>query len=68
MVTTPALTGVTRPVVLTVATDELLLVQVPPEGVPVRVKGEPMQVELPPDIEAPETTVIVLVALQPPEL
>lgn len=68
MVTVPALTGVTRPVEVTVAIAVLLLVQVPPAGVPVKDSGVPIHVELPPEIEAPDTTVIVRVALQPPEL
>jgi len=64
----PALTGDTRPVEVTVAIAVLLLVQVPPEGVPTNDRGVPIHVELPPEIEAPDTTVIVRVALHPPEL
>lgn len=53
---------------VTVAIAVLLLVQVPPEGVPANGRGVPIQVELPPEIEAPDTTAIVRVALQPAEL
>lgn len=53
---------------VTVAIAVLLLVHVPPEGVPVNGRGVPIHVELPPEIEAPDTTVIVRVALHPPEL
>ena len=55
----PAATPVTTPDELTVAIVELLVVQLPPDGVPVKVIVEPVQTVVPPDMEATALTVTV---------
>ena len=65
MVTIPAVTPLTRPVLPTVAMPGLLLLHVPPEGVPVSGKGLPIQARPLPAIDAAGLTVIVLCAEHP---
>ena len=57
MLTTPPDTPVTTPVVLTVATEVLLDVHVPPDGVAESVMLEPVHTLLPPEIVAVALTV-----------
>ena len=59
MFTTPGLTAVTRPVVLTVAMPGLPLVQEPPEGVAVKRSVYPRQMPSLPVMMGPALTVIV---------
>lgn len=65
IVTIPAVTPLTTPVLPTVAMPGLLLLHVPPEGVPVRGKGLPMQASPLPEMDAAGLTVIVLCAEHP---
>lgn len=67
ILTTPAANPVTTPVELTVAIEGLLLLHVPPRGVAERVIVALRHIVLPPEIVAPEVTVIVFVALQLPK-
>jgi len=58
IVATPELIPVTMPVDPTVATDGLLLLHVPPDGVPDSVVVEPMHTVLLPEIAAVAFTVM----------
>ena len=63
----PEVTPVTTPEVEpTVATAELLVIHVPPDGEPVNVVDDPMQTLELPEIVAEELTVTDLVAVHPP--
>jgi hypothetical protein len=64
-VTVPKLTGVTTPDELTVATDVLLLVQMPPVGDPTREIVDPRQAAVGPLIDTAGFTVTVWDAAQP---
>ena len=66
MVVKPIPMPVTIPVELTVAINELLLLQVPPDGVPESVVVLPVQAILLPDIEPAVLTVTEVYAKQPP--
>ena len=59
MFTTPAPTPVTTPVEVMVAIEELLVVQVPPDGVAVSVIEDPVHTELAPEMAAAAFTVTV---------
>jgi hypothetical protein len=65
MVTMPPVMPVTTPVVLMVAMLVLLLLQVPPVAVVLRVSVVPEQIWLKPVIGVDEPTVITLVFVQP---
>jgi hypothetical protein len=67
MFTTPVAIAVTKPVGLTVAIAGLLVLQVPPVGVAVKLVVDPRQRELLPEITADVLTVTVRNALHPPE-
>ena len=60
ILTVPVLSPVTVPNGFTVALKVLLLVHVPPLGVPVKASVEPMQAMLPPVIEGAGLIVTVL--------
>jgi len=61
----PVVTGVTTPEELTVATDVLLLIHVPPEGDPLSVVVEPRQTPVAPLIVTAGFTDTVRNAAQP---
>jgi len=63
MVAVPALTPLTTPVLLMVATAVLLLLQLPPETLSDRVVVEPLQIEVVPVIAAAELPVTVSVSV-----
>lgn len=65
MVTKPAATPLTTPVLPTVAMPGLLLLHVPPEGVPASGNGLPMQASPLPAMDAAGLTVMVLCAEHP---
>lgn len=62
---------VTTPAALTLATDALLVLQVPPVAEPVSVAGVPMQIVVGPDIvpaDGVSITVMALVSMAVPQL
>lgn len=68
MVTTPVLYPVTMPDELTVAMVGVLLLHVPPEGLPVNVIVEPMQTELLPEMVGVGFTTIARVTYEVPTI
>lgn len=66
MLTMPPAIPVTTPVELTVAIDVLLVIQVPPEGVPTKVVDEPIHTLALPVMVAVDEIVIVFVTKEEP--
>jgi hypothetical protein len=68
MLATPAVTPVTFPEASTDATDELLLLQVPPAGLLLKPDTEPAQIVVVPEMDAGAAVTVTTTVLVQPEL